>query len=263
MKWMSWVMVLAALVSVGAAPPVTTRSAGSDVSTPVAAAKQFALAFMNPTKERLRTAVSGRTPLEEQAADLWAAELASQFRLQEVVKQKFGPDGYAAFFGRPPHPRPAETEQTQMIDQIFAAAKVEQGGDRARVTVSQGQASQQIYLDRGKDGVWHAWIGAVLPARSEKLIRSFVESNGGAGKPQNRVSDEIEAGVYATPQTAKTRLSQLEDEQIAAADPAATQPSSLQKGQEQLRAKLEKAQELEAERDRLEREAATQPIGPG
>ena len=68
--------------------------------------------------------------------------------------------------------------------------------------------------------------------------------------------------MYATPQAAKTRLTQLEDEQIAAADPAATQPSSLQQGQAELRAKLEKAQELEAERDRLEREAATQPIGP-
>jgi hypothetical protein len=228
----------------------------------VAAAKQFALAFMNPTQQRLRGSVCGRNPLEDQAADLWAAELASQFRLQEAVKQKFGADGYTAFFGRPPHARPGEAEQTRMLDQIFADAKVEQAGDRARVTVTQGQATQQMYLDRGKDGVWRAWIGAVLPARSEKLIRSFVESNVGAGKPQNRVSDEIEAGVYATPQAAKARLNQLEDEQIAAADPATTQPSSLQQGQQALREKLQKAQDLEVERDRLEREAATQPIAP-
>jgi hypothetical protein len=259
MKWM-WVVVLAAVIPCLGATPATTQSAG-ETSTPVGAAKQFALAFMNPTKEGLRASVGGRSALEEQAADLWAAELASQFRLQEVVKQKFGADGYAAFFGRPPHQRPAEADQAQMIEKIFADAKVEQAGERARITVSQGQAVQQMYLDRGKDGVWRAWIGAVLPARSEKLIRSFVESNGGAGKPQNRVSDEIEAGVYATPQAAKARLTQLEDEQIAAADPAATQPSSLQQGQAELRAKLEKAQELEAERDRLEREAATQPIG--
>jgi hypothetical protein len=215
---------------------------------------------MNPTKQQLRASVCGRNPMEDQAADLWAAELSSQFRLQEVVKQKYGPEGYAAFFGRPPHPRPAEAQQAQMIDQIFADAKVEQAGERARVTVSQGQATQQMYLDRGKDGVWRAWIGAVLPARSERLVRSFVESNPGAGKPQERVADEIEAGVHATPQAAKARLNQLEDEQIAAADPASTQPSSLQKGQEELRAKLQKAQELEVERDRLEREAATQPI---
>src|SRR5436305_12190258 len=64
-----------------ATTPATTQSASTD--TPVAAAKSFALAFMNPTRDRLRAAVTGRTPAEEQASDIWADQLSSQFRLQE------------------------------------------------------------------------------------------------------------------------------------------------------------------------------------
>ena len=44
-------------------------------------------------------------------------------------------------------------------------------------------------------------------------------------------------------------------------DPSSTQPTSREKGAEQMRAKLQRMQDLEAERDRLEKEAATQPVG--
>src|SRR5207244_2037158 len=111
MRWMQKIgLSLLMMASASAAPaPTTTQSASTD--TPVAAAKAFALAFMNPTRDKLRALVIGRTPAEEQAADIWADQLSSQFRLQEVAKSHFGDEGYAALFGHPPRPRPAPDQQ--------------------------------------------------------------------------------------------------------------------------------------------------------
>src|SRR5439155_17562630 len=107
-----------------ATSPATAPANGA--ATPKDAARQFALAYTNPTRQGLRAVVSGRTPAEQRAADIWADSIASQFRLQELVRSKFGNEGYAAFFGRPSRPRPTTQEMVRMIDDLFADAKVEQ-----------------------------------------------------------------------------------------------------------------------------------------
>ena len=93
------------------------------------------------------------------------------------------------------------------------------------------------------------------------LIENYVKYNGDYGPVRNRVADDIESGKLATAADAKQALARLEDEAAAKDDPAATQVSTPDKAAVELKAKLQKMQELEAERDRLEREAATRPIG--
>jgi hypothetical protein len=238
-----------------------TQQAGA--ATPKDAARNLVIAFSQPTKEGLRAAVAGKTPAEEKAAEIWAESLAAQFRLQEAVKGKFGDAGYAAFFGRRPSTRPAHEAMIKQVDDAFATAKVEEAGEQARVTLSVGPQTQQIWLTRAADGTWRAWIGAVLQARSPKLIDSYVKFNEDFGRVRGRMADDIEVGKFKTPQEAQEAMGRLEDEEAAKADPAATQQTSTtpEQAQAQIRAQMQQMHDLEAERDRLEKEAATQPIG--
>src|SRR5439155_7716310 len=130
MRWivLSLWTISPALAAAPVTPPATSPATApaNGAATPKDAARQFALAYTNPTRQGLRAVVSGRTPAEERAADIWADSIASQFRLQELVRSKFGNEGYAAFFGRPPRPRPTTQEMVRMIDDLFADAKVEQ-----------------------------------------------------------------------------------------------------------------------------------------
>jgi hypothetical protein len=254
----------AAPVARGQAPASRPDVIAAALGTPVEAAKRFGLTYANPTRETLRALVSARTPAEEKAADIWADSMAAQFRLQELVRSKFGDSGYADFFGRRPRPKPSREEFAKTIDGIFANAKVEIAGDRARVSVrSNGGAGdrEDIYLDR-RDGQWKVWIGALLQARSATLIDNYVKYNNDYGRVRNRVADDIESGKLTSAAAAKLELGRLEDEEAAKDDPAATQVSSPEKAGEELKAKLQQMRDLEAERDRLEREAATQPIRP-
>jgi hypothetical protein len=188
--------------------------------------------------------------------------MSAQFRLQELIRTKFGDEGYATFFGRPPRPRPGKEEMSRMIEQMFADPKVEQGGQEARVTVSMGGQSEQVWLMRTPEGGWKAWIGAVLQARSPTLIESYVKFNADIGGVRNRVSNEIESGKLTTAQDAKQAMARYEDEETAKLDPATTQPTTPEKAEVELKEKLKLMHDMEAERDRLEREAATRPIGP-
>src|SRR5947199_6830622 len=92
--------VASSAVAVAQTPASQPSAVEAALSTPVETAKRFAMAYSSPTRGTLRALVSGRTPAEERAADIWADSMAAQFRLQEIVRSKFGDQGYADFFGR-------------------------------------------------------------------------------------------------------------------------------------------------------------------
>jgi hypothetical protein len=252
---MRWIV----LILLAAAPTSAPSTGGS--ATPKEAARRLTTAFAQPTRQGLRDAVTGKTPAEERAADIWADSMAAQFRLQETIRSKFGDKGYASFFGHTPRPRPTTQELTNQIDAAFETARVEQA-EEARVTLTVGPTTQQIWLTRTQDGQWKAWIGAVLQARSPKLIENYVKYNDDFARVRNRIADDIEAGNLKTPLEAKELMGRLEDEEAIKADPATTQKTSTpEQAQAELKAQVQQMHDLEAERDRLEREAATRPVG--
>src|SRR5512145_2405902 len=65
--------------------PATQPCSGADY--PREAARRFAQAFMNPTRQGLRDVVCGKTPAEEHAADIWASSISGQFRVQEALRK--------------------------------------------------------------------------------------------------------------------------------------------------------------------------------
>ena len=257
--WRMCVMLWMVPCLAAAATPPTQPSGAAN---PKEAARNLAIAFSQPTREGLRGAVAGKTPAEEKAADLWAESLAAQFRLQEAIKSKFGDGGYATFFGRRPATRPAQDQLTKQIDDAFAAAKIEEAGDEARVTLSVGAQAQQIWLMKLPDGTWRAWIGAVLQARSPRLIDSYIKYNQDFGPVRDTIADAVEVGTFKDAQQAHSAMSRLEDQAEMKSDPASSRPTATpQQAQEQIRAQMQEMRDLEAERDRLEREAATRPVG--
>jgi hypothetical protein len=259
---MKWMVLIFLVASQALAVSPTSAPATKGSPTPKEAARRLTTAFAQPTKQGLRDAIAGKTPAEERAADIWAESMAAQFRLQETIREKFGDKGYASFFGHPPRPRPTTQELMKTIDAAFENAKIEEGGDEARVTPSAGPSAQQIWLMRSGDGGWKAWIGGALQARSAKLIDNYIKSYDDFARVRNQVADDIEAGNLKTPLEAKEVMGRLEDEEAMKADPASTQKTSTpEQAAAELKAQVQQMQDLEAERDRLEREAATRPVG--
>jgi hypothetical protein len=224
-------------------------------STPLEAAKRYMLATLGSDRQVLRDTIAGKTPLEERAADVWADSVSAQRRVATLIRQRFGAEGYQAFYGRPPQPQPDPKQAAAQINEVIKSATIEVAGNQARIRPSQAPG-EPLWLTR-RDGQWRVWIAPILRSRTPELLENYVKLNHYYGPMYRAVADAIESGTAKDAAAAQEVMNRIEAEQdrIDIASAPTLKPEDLEAETEKLRAQ-------EAERNRIEREANSAPLVP-
>ena len=177
-------IVLALLAGLVLTPLCTCAA---DLSTPKSAAKSFGEALQNGDAAGVRDAsLNGKPELVDGMCNMMKSTKA----LHDAAVAKFGPDGESLGMGK-------QADFTKQLEN----AKVEENGDSATITASDGKP---VTLKKA-DGDWKVDF-ASMPAMDAAL--KMLPMMAKMATANQDLADEIEAGKYATAAEAKKAYGQ-------------------------------------------------------
>ena len=197
---LSLLALLLALSSLAADKPTGRSDAAAKTAgakTPKEAVKGFVLATETNDAEAVRPWLHTETDVESEAADVYVGSTTGQIRVQHLVRERFGEEGFKEFSGgsRPPPPRPKDpAEIGAVIDAMLKDAKVRVEGDKAVLTHPM-QPEKPIELRKTDDG-WKPLFTSLHGQRDPALLKNFIKQNRLYGPAYHKTADEIEAGRY-------------------------------------------------------------------
>jgi hypothetical protein len=172
----------------------------SGASTPLDAMRRFVLVWNGGDEKATRAMLWTENDLQAAAADVWASSTTGQFRLRQLVFERFGPEGLKEYDGGTRQPPMNDADREKMADAVVKEVRVTVDGDKAVVSHPARQDAEHPELRRTPDG-WKIVFETMekRPApRTPAQLRQYIKMNRLWGRAYHKTADEVKEGKYQT-----------------------------------------------------------------
>ncbi len=200
-------LIAAGIFGVGGCKKESQRAGKVDLSTPKAAALQFAAALERGDKEAARYCVATDTEAEAQLVDGMADMYSAVHKLSEASKAKFKEPGAVL----PPRGR----GYIDFTDRLTTAEEPKVEGETATITFKGGSASGPAGTPPGTggplmkfrkiDGQWKIDKAGLTTGTNSAAAAAFFKAQNDA---INDIADKVAAGQFDTPEAARNELAE-------------------------------------------------------